>query len=392
MTSSIMPTYKRYPLTLVRGEGIRVFDDRGNAYVDFAGGIAVMAIGHSHPRWVRAVSEQAASLTHVSNLWSTEPQERLADRLTDIAGFGQVFFSNSGAESVEAALKIARRNGRPKGKTKVVALDGAFHGRTFASLAATGQPEKQAPFQPLPEGFVHVTPNDLDALDRAVDLQTAAVLMEPVLGEGGVVPLEPAFLRAARELCDERGALLVLDEIQTGVGRCGTWFAFQRSGVEPDVITSAKALAGGLPIGATIARPELAFGRGEHASTFGGGPVVCTAAIAVLDVIEKEGLLENCRSQGERLLSGLNGVLGSTGIGDPARGLGLLVGAPVGKGRAHAVVEGLLERGFLATEAGPDVVRATPPLTVDAESVDAFVRAFEDALAAVADAPAEATR
>jgi acetylornithine/N-succinyldiaminopimelate aminotransferase len=381
VTSSIMPTYKRYPITLVRGEGIRVFDDHGNAYVDFAAGIAVMAIGHSHPRWVQAVREQAGTLTHVSNLWTTEPQERLAERLTEIVGFGRVFFSNSGAESVEAALKLARRTGRPKGKTKVVALDGAFHGRTFASLAATGQPEKQAPFQPLPEGFVHVTPNDIGALERATDLQTAAVLLEPVLGEGGVLPLDVEYLRAARELCDERGALLVIDEVQTGVGRCGSWYAFQQLGVQPDVLTSAKALGGGLPIGATIARDEFVFALGEHATTFGGGPLVCTAALAVLDVIEEEGLLENARKQGERLLSGLNDAVSGAGLPDPARGLGLLVGAPVGAGRSRAVIDGLTARGFLATEAGGGVIRATPPLTVDAEAVDAFVNAFGEALA-----------
>jgi predicted acetylornithine/succinylornithine family transaminase len=371
-----MPTYKRYRVTLVRGDGLQVFDDQGTAYLDFAGGIACIAIGHSHPTWVRAVREQAARLTHVSNLYSTEPQERLAERLVGIAGFGSVFFSNSGAEANEAALKIARRHGRPNGRTKVVALQSSFHGRTFASLAATGQPEKHAPFQPLPEGFVHVPPNDVDALDRAVDTGTAAVLMEPVLGEGGVLPLDRPFLRAARELCDERGALLVFDEIQTGVGRCGTWYAFQQLDVRPDVVTSAKALAGGLPVGATIARDDLAFGPGDHASTFGGGPVVCEAALAVLDVIESEGLLENARVQGKRLLAGLNGALGGAGLGQPARGLGLLVGAPVGSGRARSVVEGLMTRGFLATEAGPDVVRATPPLTVDAGSVDAFVEAF----------------
>jgi acetylornithine/N-succinyldiaminopimelate aminotransferase len=381
VTSSIMPTYKRYPITLVRGEGIRAFDDQGKAYVDFAAGIAVMAIGHSHPKWVQAVREQAETLTHVSNLWSTLPQERLAERLTEIVGFGKVFFSNSGAESVEAALKIARRIGRPKGKTKAIALDGAFHGRTFAALAATGQPEKQAPFQPLPEGFVHVAPNDVEALDRAVDLQTAAVLMEPVLGEGGVLPLDVDYMRAARDLCDERGALLVIDEVQTGVGRCGSWYAFQQLGVQPDVLTSAKALGGGLPIGATIARDELVFAPGEHATTFGGGPLVCTAALAVLDVIEEEGLLENARKQGERLLAGLNDAVSAAGMLDPARGLGLLVGAAVGAGRSRAVIDGLMARGFLATEAGGGVIRATPPLTVDADSVDAFVNAFGEALA-----------
>jgi predicted acetylornithine/succinylornithine family transaminase len=385
--SEIMATYKRYPLTLVRGEGLRVFDDRGNAYVDFAGGIACIPIGHSHPAWVRAVREQAGTLTHVSNLYSTEPQERLAERLHEIVGFGKVFFSNSGAEANEAALKIVRRHGRPKGRTKVVALNGSFHGRTFASLAATGQPEKHAAFQPLPEGFVHVPPNDADALDAAVDPGTAAVLMEPVLGEGGVLPLDPSFVTAARRLCDERGALLILDEVQTGVGRCGSWYAFQQLGVQPDVVTSAKALAGGLPIGATVAREEVEFGPGEHASTFGGGPVVCAAALAVLDVIEEEGLLENARKQGERLLAGLNDAVSSAGLEEPARGLGLLAGAPVGSRRARAVVEGLMARGFLATEAGPDVVRATPPLTVDTAAVDAFIGAFGDALSDALHAP-----
>jgi acetylornithine/N-succinyldiaminopimelate aminotransferase len=383
-----MPTYNRYPLTLVRGEGLRVFDDRGNAYVDFAGGIACIPIGHSHPDWVRAVQEQAATLTHVSNLYSTEPQEELASRLVDVIGIeSKVFFSNSGAEANEAALKIARRHGRPKGRTKVIALQSSFHGRTFAALAATGQPEKHAPFQPLPEGFAHVPPNDVDALDRAVDVQTAAVLVEPVLGEGGVLPLDPAFLRAARDLCDERGALLIFDEIQTGVGRCGSWYAFQRMDVLPDVLTSAKALAGGLPIGATVARDEFAFGPGEHASTFGGGPLVCRGALAVLDVIEREGLVENAREQGGRLLAGLNGALRSNGSAGAARGLGLLVGAPVGAGRARGIVEGLMARGFLATEAGPDVVRATPPLTVDAQSVDAFVAAFGESLGSTGEPP-----
>ena len=384
-----MPTYKRYPVTLVRGEGLQVFDDAGRAYVDFAGGIACLPIGHSHPAWVEAVQRQAATLTHVSNLYSTEPQERLAERLVEILGFGQVFLSNSGAEANEAALKIARRYGRPKGRTKVVALQSSFHGRTFASLAATGQPEKHAQFQPLPEGFVHVTPNDVDALDRAVDPSTAAVLMEPVLGEGGVLPLDPEFVRAARALCDERAALLVFDEVQTGVGRCGSWYAHQQTDVRPDVITSAKALAGGLPIGATIAREELAFEAGEHATTFGGGPVVCAAALAVLDVIEREGLLENARKQGELLLRGLNDALSASGVPDPARGLGLLVGAPVGAGRARSVVEGLMSRGFLATEAGPDVVRATPPLTVDEASVRGFVEAFAGSLADVAEREAK---
>jgi acetylornithine/N-succinyldiaminopimelate aminotransferase len=263
----------------------------------------------------------------------------------------------------------------------VVALEGSFHGRTFATLAATGQPAKRAPFEPLVPGFVHVPPNDPSALKAAVDSTTAAVFLEPVLGEGGVVPLDPGYLGVARELCDERGALLILDEVQTGVGRCGSWYAFQRLGVVPDVLTSAKALAGGLPIGATVtAREDLAFGPGEHASTFGGGPVPCRAALAVLRTIEEEGLLENTLRQGERLARGLGAALAEVGLPGTPRGLGLLLGVPV-EGAARQVVLGLIDRGFLATEAGPDVVRVAPPLTVDAESVDRFCAAFTEVLA-----------
>lgn len=383
--SALMPTYRRAPVTLVRGEGLRVFDSDGRAYLDFAGGIAVVPIGHAHPDWVAAVAAQAGRLVHVSNLWSTEPQESLAERLTGLAGFGLAFLSNSGAEANEALLKLVRLHGRANGgRTRVVALEGSFHGRTFATLAATGQPAKHEPFAPLPEGYVHVPPNDVAALAAAVDGETAAVLVEPVLGEGGVLPLEDGYLSAARRLCDERGALLAFDEVQTGIGRCGTWFAFQGTPVVPDVFSLAKGLANGLPIGATIARAELAFGPGQHASTFGGGPVVCAAALATLDVIEREGLLANAAAMGERLRAGLDGALAAAGLPGRTRGKGLLVGASVAPARAAGVVAGLLERGFLATEAGGEAVRATPPLTVDAASVDGFVEAFAGAAAEAA--------
>jgi acetylornithine/N-succinyldiaminopimelate aminotransferase len=376
-TTALMPTYKRYPVTLVRGEGLQVTDDAGATYTDFAGGIACVPIGHSHPRWVAAVQEQVATLTHVSNLFSTLPQQRLAERLTSLAGFGRAFLCNSGAEANEAALKIARRWGLPQGRTRVVALEGSFHGRTFATLAATGHPEKHVPFEPLPEGFTHVPPGDADALSAAVDERTAAVLLESVLGEGGVIPLSPEYLAHARHVCDDRGALLLFDEVQTGVGRCGDWFAFQGVDVRPDVFTLAKALGGGLPIGAAIAREDLAFGPGDHGSTFGGGPVPCAGALAVLDVIEDEGLLANAAAMGERLRAGLTEAL----PGVAARGRGLLVGAPVGpETTASAVIHALLRRGFLTTEAGGNVVRCTPPLTVDAPAVDAFVEAFSDSL------------
>ena len=376
--SAVMPTYARYPLTLVRGEGSTVWDDAGNAYLDFAGGIAVTAIGHSHPRWVAAVTEQAGTLAHVSNLWSTGPQEELAARLTTIAGFpSTVFFANSGAEANEAALKIARKHGKASGRLEVVCLEGSFHGRTFATLAATGQPAKRAPFEPLVGGIVHVPPGDLHALDAAVGDRTAAVLMEPVLGEGGVVPLDHSYLRSARDLCTDRGALLMFDEVQTGIGRTGQWFAHQAvDGLQPDVVTSAKALGGGLPIGACIARDGFEFIKGEHASTFGGGPIPCAAALAVLDVIEDEHLLANCRERSAQL----TGSIRDAGLDATVRGAGLLIGVAFDRPVAGAVVRALMARGFLATEAGPDVVRISPALNVTEQHVAAFVAAFPEAV------------
>jgi predicted acetylornithine/succinylornithine family transaminase len=372
-----MPTYRRYPLTLVGGHGARVWDGDGREYVDFAGGIAAMPIGHAHPAWVEAVQAQTARLTHVSNLFSTEPQEHLARRLTELAGFGLVFLSNSGAEANEAALKVARLHGRPSGRTEVVALSGSFHGRTFATLAATGQPAKHRPFEPLPQGFLHVPPNDPAALDGAVTGRTAAILMEPILGEGGVLPLESGYLAFARRLCDERGAILMLDEVQTGIGRSGTWFAFQGAGTVPDVVTLAKGLAGGLPIGATIAREGLGFGPGDHASTFGGGPVVCAAALAVLDAVEREDLLANCRARGAQLADGLRAMATEAIVA--VTGAGLLIGVTV-RGDADAVVRALIDRGVLSTVAGRDVVRLTPPLNVTSDEVGVVLGAFPGAL------------
>lgn len=374
----LMPTYRRYPVALARGEGTRLYDEEGREYLDFAGGIAAVPIGHSHPRWVAAVREQAARLVHVSNLFYTEPQVRLAERLTGLTGTTSLFLANSGAEANEAALKLARRRtGRP---TTVAAL-GSFHGRTLATLAATGQPEKHAPFGPLPERFVHVPFGDPEALAAAVDGETAAVLLEPVLGEGGVIPAPPGYLAAARAVCDDAGALLVLDEIQTGVGRTGAWLACQREGVVPDVVTLAKGLAGGLPIGACLARDGVAFGPGEHASTFGGGPVSCAAALAVLDVIEGDRLLDNARAQGDRLLAALRASLEGHPSVTEVRGAGLLVGVELAEGLPPgAVVLEMIRRGVLGTEAGPRVVRLSPPLTVAPEEVD---RAAETVAAAV---------
>jgi acetylornithine aminotransferase len=377
----LMPTYRRYPVTLVRGQGMEVFDDEGRSYLDFAAAIGAMPLGHGHPHWRKAVAEQLDALTLVSNLWATPPQAELAQRLVGLLPIedGRVFFSNSGAEANEAALKIVRRWGLPRGRRKIVALQGSFHGRTIATLAATGQPAKRAAFEPLLDWFEHVPPGDLGAMERAIDEETAAVFLEPVMGEGGVVPLEHGFLRGVRELTAEREVLLVADEVQSGVGRCGDWLASTLSGVVPDAVSLAKGLGGGLPIGATVARSEIAFGPGDHASTFGGGPVVCAAALATLEVIEGSGLLENARTQGGRLQSELQLAAGGTLISQ-VRGRGLLVGIRLAQDVAHHVALAALEQGLLVTEAGPDVVRLSPPLIVAPEEID---RAVEILIAAV---------
>ena len=300
----VMPTYARYPLTVVRGRGTRVWDDRGRSFLDFAGALGVTALGHSHPAWVAAVRRQLETLDLVSNLYATEPQAELAGRLATLMPVpdARVFFCNSGAEANEATIKLVRKHGLARGRPAILALEGSFHGRTTATLAATGQPSKRAAFEPLVDWFRFVPAGDLDALADAMTDDVEAVLLEPVLGEGGVLPLDDAYLRGARALCDERGALLVADEVQSGVGRCGDWAALQHAGVEADVLTLAKALGGGLPIGSMLARAEIGFEPGDHASTFGGGPIVCAGALAVLETIEREGLLERALAIGGHTL------------------------------------------------------------------------------------------
>lgn len=388
--TSVMPTYARYPVTLVRGEGVRVWDDEGNGYLDLAGGIGALSIGHAHPRWVEAVSRAASTLGLVSNLFHTGPQAQLAARLAGLLPIpdARAFLCNSGAEAVEAALKLVRRHGLAGGRDRIVALDGSFHGRTVAALAATGQPAKRAPFEPLVDWFDFVPPNDPAELAAAVDERTAAVLLEPVMGEGGVVPLDAGYLSAVRELCDRHGALLVADEVQSGSGRCGAWLATSAAGIVPDVAVLAKGLGGGLPIGAAIARAELAFGPGEHGSTFGGGPVPSAAALATIDVIETEGLLVNALEMGELLRVGLaRAVPGGATV--EIRGRGLLCGLELADGlSAHDVALAAIRRGVLVTEAGPRVVRMSPPLTIAAAQVEEGVGFVTDALAEVAEVAA----
>ncbi|MEX0989291.1 MAG: acetylornithine/succinylornithine family transaminase [Actinomycetota bacterium] len=391
--ASVMPTYARYPLTLTRGEGMQVWDDHGRAYVDFAGALGAVSLGHGHPRWRRAVHDQIDRLTMVSNLYATEPQAELADLLSGVLPIpdAQVFFCNSGAEANEASLKLVRKHGLARGRAKIVALEGAFHGRSVATLAATGQPAKRAAFEPLVDWFVHVPPNDLAALDGALGGDVAAVLLEPVMGEGGVIPLDDDYLRVVRDLCSERGALLVADEVQSGIGRCGDWLAASRSGVVPDVVSLAKGLGGGLPIGACVARADIAFAPGDHASTFGAGPVPCAAGVAVIETIRDDGLLENARSQGTDLRARLEASVGGSLLAQ-VRGRGLLVGLVLHRPVAHDVALAMLARGVLVTEAGPDVVRMSPPLIVQGEHLERAVTAFEGALeevgAAVVGSPA----
>jgi acetylornithine aminotransferase len=382
----MLPTYAVPPLTLVRGSGAVVWDDEGREYVDLVAGIAVNALGHAHPAVVEAVTSQVATLGHTSNLVANEPSVRLAERLLALTGrAGRVFLANSGAEANEAAFKMARRTGRPG----VVAADAGFHGRTMGALALTGQPDKRAPFEPLPGGVTHVPYGDAAALAAAVGDRTSAVFLEPVQGEAGVVVPPTGYLAAAREVATAAGALLVLDEVQTGIGRTGTWFAHQQAGVAPDVLTLAKGLGGGLPVGATLAFGPAAelLGPGSHGSTFGGNPVCCAAALAVLDTIERDGLCERAAALGARLHRGVVD-LGHPMVSD-VRSAGLMIGVVLGTPVAAAVELAARERGFLVNAVAPDVLRLVPPLVLTDAQADAFVAMLPDALGSVRPAPGE---
>jgi acetylornithine/N-succinyldiaminopimelate aminotransferase len=373
----LLPAYARVDLELVRGEGARVWDDDGRSYLDFGGGIAVVGLGHCHPAPLAAARAQLEQLWHASNLYRTQPAEQLATLLSERFGGAQSFFCNSGAEAVEAALKYARK---ATGKPGVIALEGGFHGRTLGALAATGQPSKRKAFEPLVPGVRFVPPNDLDALLAAFGDDTGLVLLEPVLGEGGVIPLSQEFLGAARGL----DALLCLDEIQVGVGRTGSFFAFEQLGVRPDLVTLAKALAHGLPIGALLVADASAgaFAPGDHGSTFGGTPVSCAAACAVVEAIDDE-LLANVRAQGAALADGLAGLPGVRVV----RRRGLLLGAVV-DGQASDIVSACLERGLLVLTAGENVVRLAPPLTIGPAEVEEALATLAEAFAATVPAPA----
>lgn len=377
--SSQMQTYARAPIAFVKGEGVHLIDQEGQRYLDLLSGIAVTSLGHCHPAVTSAISEQASKLDHVSNLYLTEPQVLLAQRLVQLAGFdARVFFANSGAEANECALKLARRVSVQRHghvRSKVVALKQSFHGRTFATLAATGQPGKHEPFAPLPDWFVHVAPDNASAMHAAIDDDTAAVLIEVVQGEGGVYPVPDAVLEAAREGCDRTGAVLIFDEIQTGIGRLGSWFGYQTTPVQPDIFTLAKALANGLPIGACVARSDIAgaFAPGDHATTFGGGPIPCAAGIAVLDTIEEQELLGRVADLAELMRSTV--TASDLPLVSSVRGRGLLQGIVLNSPVAAAVVDQARARGVIIGSAGHDVVRLAPPLIIAEDELERGLQA-----------------
>ena len=381
---SIMQTYGARPATFVRGEGVKLYDEAGNEFIDCLGGLAVVAVGHANPEVAAAVADQMNRLTHTSNLFYTEPQVKLAEKLVELSGLDRVFFANCGATANEAAIKLARRYGqRHSGPERygIVSLTDSFHGRTLATLAATGQPQKQAVFAPLPDGFRQVPGGDLAALTDAIDATVAAVMIESVQGEGGVVPWDVSYLQDVRSLCDESGTLLIIDDVQAGMGRTGDWFSWEEAGVQPDIATLAKALGNGLPIGACLATEDVAaaFGPGDHATTFGGGPVVCAAALATITQIESRDLLSNTRARSEQLSRGLETIPGVSHV----RGRGLLLAAVLESDQAAPVVAECLARGLVLNAVRPNAVRWAPPLTITAAEVDAALEIFGAAMEAI---------
>jgi predicted acetylornithine/succinylornithine family transaminase len=375
------PTYGPPRVQFVRGDGTELWDAAGRRYLDFLAGLAVVGLGHAHPEVADAIATQARTLLHVSNLFATVPGAEVAvtlDRL--VGGGGQVFLCNSGAEANEAAIKLARRWGG-RGRHVVVSAYGSFHGRTLATLHATGQPAKHEAFQPLPEGFRHVAWDDLDALDAALDASVAAVLLEPIQGEGGVNPASAVYFQGVRRLCDERGALMIVDEVQTGLGRTGRWFGFQHYDLTPDVVSMAKALGNGVPIGACWARRDVAavMAPGDHATTFGGQPLASAAARAVLAIMEREDVPARAARAGARLTEWLKALPAV----DDVRGAGLLLGAQLVEGvDAKAVADACLDAGLVVNAVTPEAIRFAPPLLVSdaeiAEAVDIFAAVLKE--------------
>jgi predicted acetylornithine/succinylornithine family transaminase len=364
----LMQVGRRLPVTFVRGEGCLLYDDSGREYLDLVAGIAVNLLGHAHPDVVAAVTAQAGALIHTSNLYFTQPQVELAQRLVELSFPSRVFFCNSGAEANEAAIKLARKWGglNRDGAFEVISTEGSFHGRTLATVTAGGQHKYSDPFKPLPDGFVHVPYNDLDAIKAATSPHTVAVLLEPVMGEIGIIPAAPGYLNGVRDWCDAQNLLLILDEVQTGLGRTGRWFAHQHHGITPDVMTLAKGLGGGLPIGACLAAPRAdVFEPGDHGSTFGGNPLACSAALAVLSVIERDGLVGHAAEMGDALHDALLD-LGAKDV----RGVGLMQAFEFGEPRAKAFQQSCLDAGLIVNAVDDHSVRLVPPLIIGNAEID----------------------
>ncbi|MFC1820398.1 acetylornithine transaminase [Thermodesulfobacteriota bacterium] len=377
-------TYGRFPITLIRGDGCHVWDEEGREYLDFVGGIAVCALGHSSPLVTKALNEQSKVLVHVSNLYYTRPQVDLAQLLVENSFADRVFFCNSGAEANEAAMKLVRRYSNEKYGTDrymIISMKGSFHGRTMATLSATGQDKIKTGYDPLLEGFKFVPFNDLSSLDRAIDDSVCAVMLEPIQGEGGVVCPQPDYLRRVRDICDDRNLLLIFDEVQVGMGRTGKLFAHEHYGVTPHVMTLAKALGNGLPIGAMLSTEELssAFGPGSHATTFGGTPLVTVVAKAVLRSLLDDGLLDNCRKMGEYFREKLQGLQERYDFIKEVRGLGLIIGMALEREGAP-IVNACMEKGFLINCAQEKVLRFIPPLIIGKEEIDLLIETLDEIL------------
>jgi acetylornithine/N-succinyldiaminopimelate aminotransferase len=378
-----MHTANRIPLTLVRGEGTRVWDDQGNSYLDFVAGIAVNTLGHSDPGLVEAISEQAKTLIHVSNIFYSEPQIELAELLTQHSALDKVFFANSGAEANEGAIKIARKWGieHRDGAYEIIAANDGFHGRTLATVAATGTPRYREPFGPQLPGFVFVPFDDVDAIKSATTPATAAVMLEAIQAEGGVNTPDADYLRSVRDWCDEQGILLILDEVQTGIGRTGTLFAYEQAGIEPDIMTLAKGLGGGVPIGCVLAKDHCdVLVPGDHGSTFGGNPLATAAGVHVMRRLLEGGVLDNARERGDQLEQRLRALEDTHDLATGQRGAWLLKGLELGADIALEVVNRAIPKGLIANPVRPDVVRFIPPLTVTAEEIDAAVDIIGDVL------------
>ena len=364
----LMQVGRRLPVTLVRGQGCLAYDESGREYLDLVAGIAVNLLGHAHPEIAAAVARQASTLIHTSNLYFTQPQVELARRLVGLSFPSRVFLCNSGAEANEAAIKVARKWGtrHRDGAFEIITTTGSFHGRTLATVTAGGQHKYSDPFKPLPDGFVHVAYNDLEAIKSATGEKTVAVMLEPVMGEIGVIPAAPGYLEGVREWCDSQDLLLILDEVQTGLGRTGRWFAHQHHGITPDVMTLAKGLGGGVPIGACLAAPRAdVLEPGDHGSTFGGNPLACAAALAVLHVVERDGLVGHAAEMGEVLHASL-GDLGASDV----RGLGLMQAFEFAEPRAKAFQQACLEAGLIVNAVDDHSVRLVPPLIITAAQIE----------------------